>query len=126
MNARLRQTLRAVALRCPLCGSPWPRRGRLSLAPQCRHCDLFLERREHDAFLGAYTVSLFATLAFAVAVVLANVRWASLPPPLRGASSVLAIAGFACWFHPVGKLLWLTIDVQFRPPVAGDFEGPPE
>ncbi|MBI1796402.1 MAG: DUF983 domain-containing protein [Candidatus Eisenbacteria bacterium] len=126
MNRRLRQGLRALALRCPLCGAPWPRRGRLALAAQCGRCDLFLERREHDAFLGAYTISLFACLAVAVAVVFANLRWLAAPAPLRYAASVAAIAAFALRFYPVGKMLWLAVDVQFRPPAIGDFEDPAE
>jgi uncharacterized protein (DUF983 family) len=126
VRRRLVQVGRALRLRCPLCDEPWPRQGRLSLAAQCPRCDLYLERRENDFFLGSYTVNLFAALLVAVAVALANVRWIDVAPPLRWGASTLAIAAFAWWFHPIGKMLWLVIDVQFRPPMSRDFEEPPE
>jgi len=109
-----------------LCGYSWPRRGRLELAAQCPGCDLFLERREHDFFLGGYTLSLFACLLVAAGIVLVNVRWESVWAPARYAASAAAIVGFAWWFYPVGKMVWLVIDIQFRPPIVGDFEEPPE
>ena len=55
-----------MPLRCPLCGNRWSRRGWLSLAPQCGRCDLYLERRENDFFLGGYTVNLLGTLTLAM------------------------------------------------------------
>lgn len=122
MSHRLRWFLRASRLRCPLCGRPWPRRGRLVLAPRCPTCDLHLERRELDFFLGGYTVSLFATLIFVVLLAAAHARWPVLRPPLRDLLLIGAITGFAVWFYPLGKLLWLAVDLQFRPPLERDFD----
>jgi uncharacterized protein (DUF983 family) len=124
VKVRARQLGRALGLRCPLCGRRWPREGRLRLAVRCPTCDLQLERHENDFFLGAYTINLFATLIVGIVVALANVRWNSAPPALRYAISVLAITGFAAWFYPVSKLVWLVVDIQFRPPAEKDFQDP--
>ena len=119
---RVRELVRALRLRCPLCGTPWPGEGRLRLAPQCRTCQLYLERREGDFFLGAYTINLFATLLVAVGVVLVSVRWPRLPGVLRYGIGVLGIIAFALWFYPVSKLVWLAFDLQFRSAAERDFD----
>ena len=121
MNTRARHFARALRLRCPLCGTRWPRIGLVLLARQCPTCDLDLERHEHDYFLGAYTLNLFATLLVTVAIVFANVFWSRYPTPLRYGASIVAIAAFALWFYPCSKLLWLAVDVQFRTPEEKDF-----
>lgn len=121
LKTRARQLARALAGRCPLCGARWPRRGH-RLAPQCPTCQVRLARNEHDAFLGAYTLNLFATLLTAVLVAVANVRWNHLPALPRVLASGVVIAGVAWVFHPWSKLLWLFLDAQFRPPVERDFE----
>jgi hypothetical protein len=119
---RLRQLLRALWLRCPLCGRPWPRQGAVGLARQCPTCQVYLERHENDSFLGAYTLNLFGTLLVVVLVTMASVRWAETPAAARYGAGVLAIGVFALWFYPRSKLLWLAVDVQFRPPEEKDFD----
>ena len=121
MITRLRQLQRALARRCPLCGNPWPRQGRIGLAPQCPVCQLRIERGEGDFFLGAYTFNLLATLAVAVLVTFANVTWHQIPAVLRYGLSFLLIAAFALWFYAGSKLIWLIFDLQFRPPIEKDF-----
>ena len=121
MINRARHFARALRSRCPLCGRPWPRFDLVLLARQCPTCDLDLERHEHDYFLGAYTLNLFATLLVTVVIVVANVFWFGVPTPLRYGVSIVAIAAFAFWFYPCSKLLWLAVDVQFRIPEEKDF-----
>lgn len=121
MIARTRQFARALALRCPLCGKPWPRAWP-SLGVQCHTCQLYLERRENDAFLGSYSINLLATLVVAAVVSYGIVRWAAVAPWVRYAVSFLVITGFAIAFHPVSKLLWLAADLQFRPAMERDFD----
>jgi uncharacterized protein (DUF983 family) len=123
---RARQVLRALSQRCPLCGAPWPRTGVTGREPQCRRCQVYLERHENDSFLGAYTLNLFATLLVTVLVVVANVRWHDVPAPLRYAASALVIAAFPLWFYRRSKLLWLAVDAQFRRPEEKDFDDAPE
>jgi uncharacterized protein (DUF983 family) len=121
LKTRLRQLLRALAMRCPLCGTPWPRRAWLQLAPTCPTCQVSLQRNENDAFLGAYTLNLFGTLMIAIVVAALNVQWHHVSTAVRVALSALAIVVFALLFYPFSKLLWLWIDAQFRPPVERDF-----
>ena len=112
-------------MRCPLCGLPWPRRGRTGLAPQCARCDLFLERRENDFFLGSYTLNLFATLFVAVMIALAIAFAPQVPAAVRYGVGLAGIAAFAVWFYPVSKMLWLVVDLQFRPAIEKDFSKEP-
>lgn len=120
---RARQFLRPLVLRCPLCGKPWPRVGRLTLAPQCPVCQVYLERHEHDFFLGSYTINLFGTLVVAALAAFAIGRWIPWPIMLRYAASAVVIVAFALWFYPRSKLLWLAVDALFRPPEEKDFDG---
>lgn len=120
--SRARWFLRAIRSRCPLCGRAWPRPAAWRLAAQCPHCDLFLERREHDSFLGGYTIHLMTTLLFTVAVVVVNAGLPRVPGAVRDGVMFLAIAAFAVAFHPISKLLWLAVDMQFRPPHERDFD----
>ena len=122
MIRRARQVIRALRQRCPLCGEPWLRTGVAGLGPQCRRCQVYLERHENDSFLGAYTINLFATLLVTVLVVVANARWHDVPGLWRYAVSVPAIAAFAFWFYRRSKLLWLAVDVQLRRPEERDFD----
>jgi uncharacterized protein (DUF983 family) len=126
VSVRLLYFLRALAGRCPLCGTRWPRSGRLGLTPQCRTCDVHLERREGDYFLGSYTLNLGGTLLVAMVVTLANVRWVSVAAPIRYGLGLLAITTFALGFYRASKLLWLAVDLQFRPPAEPDFNADSE
>jgi uncharacterized protein (DUF983 family) len=118
----LRWFLRALALRCPLCGKPWPHRGWLHLVSKCPSCDLHLGRKEHDAFLGAYTIALFASLMVAVVATVALVIWSAGSGSAGMTVAVVLITAFAIVFYPISQLLWLAFDLQFRPPIEGDFD----
>jgi uncharacterized protein (DUF983 family) len=119
---RARQFLRALWLRCPLCGTRWPREGWLRLAPQCPTCQLSLERHEGDFFLGAYTINLLLALFGAVGVVLVSVRFPGLPPVALYGGGAIGIIALALWLYPVSKLVWLAVDLQFRPAAERDFD----
>lgn len=119
---RAHQFVRALRLRCPLCGSPWPRKDWLRLSPQCATCQLYFERREGDFFLGAYTINLFAALLGAVAVALVSLRYPRLPAAALYSGGAIAIIALVLWLYPVSKLLWLAVDLQFRPAAERDFD----
>ena len=114
--------LRALILKCPLCGHLWPRRRWVELAPQCPHCDLYLERRENDFFLGAYTVSLLATLTLAMIGSWTIARAMHAPSWVHETILIALIVIFALGFYPFGKLLWLATDLLVRPPLEKDFD----
>jgi hypothetical protein len=107
-----------------LCGKPWPwpRHAPWRPATQCPNCHLYLERREHDSFLGSYTINLMATLLFTVALAVANAALPRVPAWLRDGVMFAGIVLFAVAFHPISKLLWLAVDMNFRPPLERDFD----
>ena len=96
----------------------------MALAPRCAACGMRLERGESDYFLGSYTLNLFVALLGAVGIAVASVlapahtTWIAL-------GGIAGIALLAAWMHPRSRLLWLAIDLQFRPAKPEDF-GPTE
>jgi uncharacterized protein (DUF983 family) len=111
---------RALWLRCPHCGTPWPRARVMTLADRCRACRLRLDRGESDYFLGAYTVNLLWALIAAAGLAVASV---TLPvsPLLVYAGGIPMVAAMAALLHPLSRLVWLAADLQFRPASAKDF-----
>lgn len=108
--------------RCPRCGARlfdgWFR-----IRPVCPGCGLLTDRGEHDYFLGALLLNVIAAQTIAVAGA-GIVMVLSLPTPqwglALGVGIGLAIMGPLVGY-PFAKVLWLAMDMQFRPPVsAGD------
>ena len=91
----------------------------IHLDPHCVRCGLALDRGEHDYFLGSYTLNLFVALLGAAAIAIA-----SLVVPahtvLIAAVGLPAIAALAAWLHPRSRMMWLAMDLQFRPLRAED------
>ena len=116
--------LRALGLRCPHCGASWARSRIVRMAPRCGACGLGLDRGESDYFLGAYTINLLWALLAATAVAVAAVVFPVSPLLIYGLG-IPAIAALAVWLYPRSRLVWLAVDLQFRPATARDFEASP-
>jgi hypothetical protein len=61
-------------------------------------------------------------LLLAATLAVAAVVWREIPASVLYGIGALAITIFALCFYPVGKLLWLAVDLQFRPAKRADFE----
>ena len=117
---------RALRRRCPNCGAGPVITRWIYTRPACPRCRLRLDRGEPDYFLGAIVFNMaFAEGLFAAAL-LAVLLWTWPNPPwdalYYGGIAGLIVAPIV--FYPYSKLLWLSVDLLFRPLRAEDFEPP--
>lgn len=113
----LTMLLRAIARRCPNCGTRGIFSSFTELRASCPACGLRLHRGESDYFIGAYLLNLVAVeLLFALLLaVVAVVTYPDTPwQVLQWASIVLIIAG-AVVCYPFAKAVWLAADLMLRP-----------
>lgn len=117
-----------MRLRCPLCGGRPVLLSWFSVAPSCPTCGLHLDRDEPGYWIGSYTINLFITEGvFAVALGLGLlVTWPAVPwTALTVICAALALAVPVLVF-PHTKLLYLAIDLAFRPAEPPDMATPRE
>lgn len=117
---------RALLRRCPLCGGTGLFTGWVEPKEACPRCQLKLDRGEGDFFLGAYTLNFIAVeltlaafLILGVVLTWPDVLWSALVwigAPLMIVTPIL--------FYPVGRTLWLAVDLMMRPPGPMDFPEP--
>lgn len=115
--------LRAVLLRCPLCGAKRVLASWFRLAERCPSCALRFER-ENDFFLGAYVVNLAVTEGLLIIALLVYV-FRAVSDPTTPSLPVLATAlGFAVGaplaFFPFSRTIWAAIDLAMRPVTLED------
>jgi len=113
----LTMLLRAIARRCPNCGTRGIFSSFTELRASCPTCGLRLHRGESDYFIGAYLLNLVAVeLLFALLLaVVAVVTYPDTPwQVLQWASILLIIAG-AVVCYPFAKAVWLAADLMLRP-----------
>jgi uncharacterized protein (DUF983 family) len=117
LRATMRMLGRALRLRCPHCGGRPVLKDWFHLRERCPRCRLNLERGENDYFLGAYTLSLIAVeTVFALGFLLVLVLTWPDPPwaAIQWGGAIVLTASVIGWY-PFAKLLWLAIDLVFRP-----------
>lgn len=115
---------RALRLRCPWCGggpvlSSWFR-----LRPRCPRCGLRTERGEEDFFLGGmvFNIALSEGLLAILLVGLVVALWPDVPWTLLhvGGVALMILAPIA--FYPFSKMLWLALELLFRPLTEDEME----
>ena len=94
--------------------------------PRCAACGLRFERghdEEHDYWLGAYTLNFLVTeTVFGVGVLLALLAtWPDPPWTLLLVGGGVLMVLVPIVFYPVSKVLWLALDLVFRPAQPDDF-----
>ena len=117
---------RAVRRRCPLCAGGGLFRGWVEPKPECPTCQLKLNRGEGDFFLGSYTLNFIAVELLLAGFLLLGVilTWPAVPwRGLLWVGAPLMVLGPIA-FYPISRLLWLSIDLAMRPPMARDFPEP--
>jgi uncharacterized protein (DUF983 family) len=113
--------VRALALRCPRCGSSGVIQHWLKMKESCPSCGLALQRGEdHDFWLGAFAINLVVAegLAAVIGIIVLRRTWPEFAAAL-GVATVLAIV-MPLIFFPWSRILWLAWDLSFRPSEAGD------
>jgi uncharacterized protein (DUF983 family) len=122
----LQLLIRALARRCPHCGARGVTRRWIEVRPMCPGCGLRLDRGEPDYWLGALLFNLIAAELLFAAGVLAVLLWTWPQPPwdVLQWGGIPVLVAFPILTYPITKLLWLTFDLIFRPPTAGDFVQP--
>lgn len=98
------------------------------MASSCPTCGFHLDRDEPGYWIGSYTINLFVTegvfaLVFLAGMVLTwpGVPWTALAIVCGGLAVLTPILVF-----PHSKLLYLAIDLAFRPLEPGDLATPSE
>jgi uncharacterized protein (DUF983 family) len=117
--------LRALARRCPNCGSGGLFRRWVQMRPACPRCALLLDRGERDYFIGAYTLNFIAAEVAIVllAGLLIVLTWPDVPwDTVRWGLAGLMVP-FPVVTYPFSKTVWLAVDLLFRPLTRGDFAG---
>lgn len=119
---------RALRLRCPVCGGRPVILNWLTVASSCPVCGFDLDRDEPGYWVGSYTVNLFLTEAAFVLVFVGGmfVTWPAVPWTGLGVLAVAVAIGTPIAFFPHSKLLYLAIDLAFRPLDPDDLVTPAE
>ncbi len=117
-----RRILRALALRCPACGTPGLFRSWGSLQPRCTGCALKTDRGAPGHFVGAYLVNLvIAELLFAVGLgVWLVAAWPAVPWDLVERVAVIAMLLAPILLYPFTRTVWLAADLIFDAARPGD------
>lgn len=117
------RVLRALTLRCPVCGGRGLFRRWVAIRPHCPTCRLKTDRGNRDHFVGAYLVNLIlAELLFAIGfgawmlTVWPDVPWDRIEVVLVGAMLLAPLI-----LYPFTRTVWLAADLIFDPPRASDF-----
>jgi uncharacterized protein (DUF983 family) len=114
---------RAVARRCPECGSSGIFRTYLHQRSSCPHCRLRLDRGEPDFFIGAYTVNLIVAelLVFFGGLGVMLWTWPEVPwnALMYGMAALMVAAPII--LYPVSRQVWLALDLIFRPAEMAEF-----
>ena len=112
-----RHLWRAATMRCPSCGSGGVLQHWFRLREACLRCGTSLDRRESDFYIGAIAMNLaMAEGLFAVGLVVVLVRtWPDVPWDALEIWAPVAMLATPVLLYPVTKLLWLALDLAFRP-----------
>ena len=115
-GARLRVTLvRALARRCPYCGSGGIFSSWFALRERCPACRT-LFAYEDGYFLGAYALNLVVTELVAVGITLWLLAATDLSVLQLQIIGVTLAVALPIAFYPVAVCLWMVIDITFHPP----------
>ena len=117
---------RALALRCPACGTGGLFVSWLRMRDRCGGCGLSTGRGEEGYLVGAYLFNLIAAelLWGALFIGILVATWPAPPWDLLlwGGGALMLVAPLL--FHPLARTLFLAFDLVFRPPVTAETFSP--
>jgi uncharacterized protein (DUF983 family) len=117
--------LRALRGRCPWCGRGRAFRSWFSMRRECPSCSLRFQRNEEsDYWVGGWLVNfIIAELIVAFSIVVAvRLSWPDVDWDAILWSTVAAACAGPLLTWPFAKVLWLGLDLRFRPPEPDDFD----
>jgi len=119
---------RALRLRCPICAGRPILLSWFTIAASCPGCGFHLDRDEPGYWIGSYTVNLFLTEGLFAVVFVAGmvVTWPGVPWTALGGICVGVAVLTPILIFPWTKLLYLAIDLVFRPLDPADLQTPEE
>jgi uncharacterized protein (DUF983 family) len=119
---------RALKLRCPICAGRPVLLSWFTVVPSCPTCGFHMDRDEPGYWVGSYTVNIFVTETALAVVFVAGmfltwpkVPWTALGRVCAAIAILIPILAF-----PYTKLLYLAIDLVFRPVDPDDLVSPSE
>jgi uncharacterized protein (DUF983 family) len=117
--------MRALRLRCPLCGKGRMFRRWIHLRDYCDTCGFRFDRNEPDYFIGAYTINLIVAELFVVGLMVAVilVTWPDVPWDNLTWRTAIFMVFAPVLTYPFSKTLWLAIDLMFQPPKPAEYRG---
>lgn len=125
MKRILLLALRALALRCPHCGSGGLLVSWFRMKARCPGCNLPLERNEgEDYFIGGMMLNIvLAELVYAgVIFVWLLLTWPNPPWTLFQYVGIPLMAAAPFVLYPFSKTTWLAFDLMFRPATSDELE----
>jgi uncharacterized protein (DUF983 family) len=123
--AAARYLLRALGLRCPICGGRGLWATYFRMREHCPTCGLHLERGEAGYIVGAATFNIIVAelgfMAVFIGVLLAT--WPTPPWPLLQWGGLALMVVMPILFYPFSKTTFLAFDLIFRPRGYDQAEG---
>ena len=124
MRRLLTRLGRAFLLRCPHCGSRRVTRRWIQIRDACPRCGLRMDRGERGYWTGAMALNLIAAEMIFAAGLVATLALTLPDPPwdelLWGSITAMVLCPIAT--YPFSRLVWLTVDLTFRPLEPRDFQ----
>jgi uncharacterized protein (DUF983 family) len=120
---------RAARLRCPNCGESkvlegWRPSQWGKIRDRCSSCNFRFTRSDDRYFGGAMLANLLvAELVFALSFLAAVLlTWPAVPWDALMYGGAVVMLALPPLFHPISKVVWLTIDVLVRPVTRAELE----
>lgn len=119
-----KRLLRAVRLRCPVCGGGPLLESWLRFRPRCPRCGFRTERGEQDFFLGAMMFNLVLSegILGVLLVGLLIFTWPEVPWTFLQFGGVALMALMPFVFYPFSKTIWMAFDLMLRPLTPEELE----
>jgi uncharacterized protein (DUF983 family) len=123
LGRTLRLFGRAFTLHCPNCGKGPVLEHWMKLRVRCGHCDLRLQRGEHDTVMG-FAFILFTMVGLIAYFALVVTMLATEETPWDLLETGLPLLVFVLLFvlFPFAKLGWLAFDLMLRPVTPEEME----